>query len=139
MIRAGATNIRGINNKELVQIEGLDSNRRFVESIAEADVVMVPLEDGDRTEALKKIGKMVIAIDLNPLSRTAINADVTIIDNIVRALPKMIEMLLQLKNTPESELLDFIKEFDNKKNIQKAIDKIVQFLNNEKDEVFKRV
>ena len=139
LIRAGATNIRGINNKELVQIEGLDSNRRFVESIAEADVVMVPLEDGDRTEALKKIGKMVIAIDLNPLSRTAINADVTIIDNIVRALPKMIEMLLQLKNTPESELLDFIKEFDNKKNIQKAIDKIVQFLNNEKDEVFKRV
>ena len=139
LIRAGATNIRGINNKELVQIEGLDSNRRFVESIAEADVVMVPLEDGDRTEALKKIGKMVIAIDLNPLSRTAINADVTIIDNIVRALPKMIEMLLQLKNTPESELLDFIKEFDNKENIQKAIDKIVQFLNNEKDEVFKRV
>ena len=125
--------------KELVQIEGLDSNRRFVETIAEADVVMVPLEDGDRTEALKKMGKKVIAIDLNPLSRTSLNADITIIDNIIRVLPKMIEMILILKEAPVSELETIIEEFDNKKNIQNAIDEIVQFLNKEKDEVFKRV
>jgi 4-phosphopantoate--beta-alanine ligase len=139
LIKAGATNIRGINRKELVQIESLDSNRRFVESIAKADVVMVPLEDGDRTEALKKIGKKVIAVDLNPLSRTSLNADITIIDNIIRVVPKMIEMTLKLKNAPDSELESFIKEFNNKMNIQNAIDKIVQFLNNEKDEVFKRL
>ena len=139
LIKAGATNLRGIDMKELVQIEGLDSNRRFVETIAEADVVMVPLEDGDRTEALKKMGKKVIAIDLNPLSRTSLNADITIIDNIIRVLPKMIEMILILKEAPVSELETIIEEFDNKKNIQNAIDEIVQFLNKEKDEVFKRV
>ena len=31
-----------------------------------ADTVLVPLEDGDRTEALVKMGKTVVAIDLNP-------------------------------------------------------------------------
>lgn len=137
--RAGAKDIKGIDKKEMIQIEGLDSNRRFVESIAEADVVMVPLEDGDRTEALKIIGKKVIAIDLNPLSRTSLNADITIIDNIIRALPKMIEIALQLKDTTNSELVDIIEKFNNKINIQNAIDKIIQYLNKEKDEAFKEI
>lgn len=137
--KAGATNIRGINRKEMVQIEGLDSNRRFVETIAEADLVMVPLEDGDRTEALKKLGKKVIAIDLNPLSRTSLNADITIIDNIIRALPEMIKMAIELKNKSESELSKIASEFDNKKNIQDAIDKIVNYLVAEKHNAFKRV
>jgi 4-phosphopantoate--beta-alanine ligase len=137
--RAGAKNIRGINRKETVQIEGLDSNRRFVESIAEADIVMVPLEDGDRTEALKKLGKKVIAIDLNPLSRTSLNADVTIIDNIIRALPEMTKIAIELRNKSESELFGIIKEFDNKRNIQYAIDKIVDYLISEKQKAFKRL
>lgn len=136
--RAGAKNIRGINRKETVQIEGLDSNRRFVESIAEADLVMVPLEDGDRTEALKKIGKKVIAIDLNPLSRTSLNADVTIIDNIIRALPQMTKIANKLEDMSETELSDIINEFDNKRNIQQAIDKIVDYLVSEKQNAFKR-
>src|SRR5262249_301922 len=51
----------------------LQSNRRFVNGrgIYQADVVFVPLEDGDRCEALIRSGRKVIAIDLNPLSRTA--------------------------------------------------------------------
>ncbi|TFG24493.1 MAG: phosphopantothenate/pantothenate synthetase [Promethearchaeota archaeon] len=135
---AGATNIRGINRKEIVQIEGLDSNRRFVESIAEADLVMVPLEDGDRTEALKKIGKKVIAIDLNPLSRTSLNADVTIIDNVTRTLPEMIKIAIEFKNFSESELSRIIDEFDNERNIKDAIDQIVTYLISEKENAFKR-
>lgn len=59
------------------------------EGIYNADVVLVPLEDGDRCEALKKMGKLVITIDLNPLSRTARTADVTIVDNVVRAIPNI--------------------------------------------------
>ena len=51
------------------------------EGIGRADVVFVPLEDGDRTEGLIKAGKKVITIDLNPLSRTARKATVTIVDN----------------------------------------------------------
>lgn len=136
--KAGATNIRGINRKEIVPIEGLDSNRRFVDSIAEADIVMVPLEDGDRTEALKKIGKKVIAIDLNPLSRTSLNADVTIIDNIIRTLPEMIKIAIELKKLSQSELSSIIDEFDNVRNIQDAIDAIVDYLVSEKQNAFKR-
>jgi 4-phosphopantoate--beta-alanine ligase len=54
-------------------------------------VVLVPLEDGDRTEALRRLGKTVIAIDLNPLSRTAQAASITIVDNVTRAMPKLVD------------------------------------------------
>ena len=57
------------------------------EGIYCADVVLIPLEDGDRAEALVKVGKKVIAIDLNPLSRTAMAAHVTIVDELTRAVP----------------------------------------------------
>ena len=59
------------------------------EGIGAADVVLVPLEDGDRCEALRKMGKIVITIDLNPLSRTAQMATLTIVDELTRALPAM--------------------------------------------------
>lgn len=51
----------------------------------------MPLEDGDRTEALVRMGKRVVTIDLNPLSRTAVAAHVTIVDNLVRAMPALVE------------------------------------------------
>ncbi|RQD84490.1 MAG: phosphopantothenate/pantothenate synthetase [Methanocalculus sp. MSAO_Arc2] len=55
--------------------------------IGSADLVLVMLEDGDRCEALRKMGKIVIAIDLNPLSRTAKAATLPIVDELTRALP----------------------------------------------------
>jgi len=68
---AGAKKIYGAGKK--VRVPGLESARGMVdpEGIAKADVVLVMLEDGDRAEALKRNGKKVVAIDLNPLSRTA--------------------------------------------------------------------
>ena len=79
-------------NKDAV-IATLQSDRRFVnpDGIAKADVVFVPLEDGDRCGALRASGKSVITVDLNPLSRTARDASITIVDNVVRAVPLMIE------------------------------------------------
>ena len=76
------------------EIAGISSQRRFVntEGIAIADTVFVPLEDGDRCEALRAVGKSVIAIDLNPLSRTSRSASITIVDNVVRAVPRMVEL-----------------------------------------------
>ena len=90
--KAGAKEILGINSKSAKRISGLDSARRIVDSngIYKADVVLVPLEDGDRTIALKKMGKKVITFDLNPLSRTAKTADITIVDNVVRAINRLI-------------------------------------------------
>jgi 4-phosphopantoate--beta-alanine ligase len=59
------------------------------EGMFAADLVLVPLEDGDRCEALARMGKTVIAIDLNPLSRTARSATLTIVDELTRALPNI--------------------------------------------------
>jgi len=107
-------------------LEGLESARRIVDKkgIYIADVVLVPLEDGDRCEILKKHGKKVIAIDLNPLSRTSQMADVTIVDNITRAIPNMIKICEEIKKSPEES------EFDNKKNLNEAIKMICEHLRN---------
>lgn len=61
------------------------------EGILASDVILVPLEDGDRCEALVKMGKTVVVIDLNPLSRSAKLASVTIVDELSRALETMLE------------------------------------------------
>ena len=133
---AGATDIRGIDKNKIVEIEGLDSNRRLVESIKDADVVLVPLEDGDRTEALKKIGKKVIAIDLNPLSRTAIWADITIADNVIRCIPLLINKINELKNHPKGELISLLEKFNNKNNIIETLDEIQNYIESQKQLAF---
>lgn len=61
----------------------------FKEGIPKASVVLVPLEDGDRCQALVAMGKIVITIDLNPLSRTAGSAHLTIVDELTRAIPNI--------------------------------------------------
>ncbi|MFX0072615.1 MAG: phosphopantothenate/pantothenate synthetase [Candidatus Hermodarchaeota archaeon] len=134
--KAGAIDIRGINIENMVEIEGLDSNRRLVESIQDSDVILVPLEDGDRTEALKKIGKKVIAIDLNPVSRTSIWADITIVDNIVRALPEMIKIAKEYKKLKKEQLNNLVSNFNNKKTIQATLDLIIDYVEQQKDDAF---
>ena len=135
--KAGTTDIRGTNEEKMVELEGLESNRRKVDLIADADLVMVPLEDGDRTEALKKLDKKVIAIDLNPLSRTALWADITIVDNVVRAIPKMIEIAKELKKLNKIQLNEILDDFNNKWNIQSMLDLIIEYIEKQKVEAFK--
>jgi 4-phosphopantoate--beta-alanine ligase len=74
------------------QIPGLSSERGKCcrAGIGRADVVLVPLEDGDRCQALVEMGKRVITIDLNPLSRTARTAHITIVDELIRVLPQLV-------------------------------------------------
>ena len=74
-------------------LDHIGSNRRFVnpDGIHAADVVFVPLEDGDRYQALVRSGKRLITVDLNPMSRTSRTATVTIVDNVTRALPLLLE------------------------------------------------
>lgn len=73
------------------------------EGIYSADVVLVPLEDGDRCEALVKMGKTVIAVDLNPLSRTARSATLTIVDELTRALPQITRACLEMSGAGKPE------------------------------------
>jgi len=114
---AGAENVLGLTKKH--EIPGLGSERANVDdALWNADVVLVALEDGDRTEALRNAGKKVIAVDLNPLSRTAQQADITIVDNIVRAIPNMNEFAGRLKQKTGNELKKIIETFDNQKNLE---------------------
>ena len=62
------------------------------EGILESDVILVPLEDGDRCNALVAMGKTVIVIDLNPLSRSAQQGSITIVDELSRALNTMLRL-----------------------------------------------
>ena len=75
--------------------------------------VLVPLEDGDRTIALKKAKKKIITFDLNPLSRTAATADITIVDNVTRAMKLLV-------TESKNEGKKYIK-YNNKKNLKLSI------------------
>ena len=85
-------------------LDHIDSNRRFVnpDGIFAADVVFVPLEDGDRCQALARSGKRVITVDLNPMSRTSRAATVTIVDNVTRAMPLLLARVGALRESPDA-------------------------------------
>jgi 4-phosphopantoate---beta-alanine ligase len=110
----------------LEKIPGLDHARGVCErqGIYSADVVLVPLEDGDRCQALKKMGKCVITIDLNPLSRTARTADITIVDNVYRAIGQMIKWVEELRALKKKELEDLCRQWDNKEQLHAVVELI---------------
>ncbi len=115
---AGAKQVLGTNPRSNRRITGIDSPRRIVDKdgIFAADVVLVPLEDGDRTRALKMAGKTVITFDLNPLSRTAQTADITIVDNVIRGMQLLISACKKTKTKKVN--------FNNKKTLASAISEI---------------
>jgi 4-phosphopantoate--beta-alanine ligase len=121
--KAGAREVLGVGENASARIPELNSERRRVDprGILIADVVLVPLEDGDRTEALIKMGKKVIAVDLNPLSRTAQKATITVVDNITRAAPKLVETAKNLKRRSRRNLEEMVLKFDNRRNLAASI------------------
>jgi 4-phosphopantoate--beta-alanine ligase len=131
--KAGAKKVLGTHDRPSTTIPELSSNRRKVDSdgIAKADTVLVPLEDGDRTEALRALGKIVIAIDLNPMSRTAQHASITVVDNIVRVLPLMIDYAREMKDASEEDLRSRASSFDNGVNLSESIRLIIEHLESE--------
>jgi len=123
LINNGAGRVYGVGSRASAKISELHSERRRVDpdGIYLADVVIVPLEDGDRAEALVKMGKKIIAVDLNPISRTARVAQITIVDNIIRVLPTMVSIARELSLDGEATLTKIIKEFNNKKNLEQSL------------------
>ena len=95
------------------------------EGIFSADVVLVPLEDGDRCEALVGMGKIVIAVDLNPLSRTSRRATLTIVDELTRALPAITDACGDMPNEERRMLLTSL---DNNYLLSEAIGEMTKRL-----------
>jgi 4-phosphopantoate--beta-alanine ligase len=118
----GAKNVLGLDKKSQKRIPKLDSARRVVDKdgIFSADVVLVPIEDGDRTIALRKFGKKIITFDLNPLSRTAQTAHITIVDNAIRGMSELLKTCKKLSKN-EAGLKRIARNFNNKKNLSKNI------------------
>jgi 4-phosphopantoate--beta-alanine ligase len=116
----GAENVKGLAAD--ARIPGLDHERAKVDEdgIYDADVVVVPLEDGDRAEALAEMGKTEIVVDLNPMSRSARTAAIPIIDNIVRAIPNVTEHAQELQNGSREELEEIVAEFDREAALEEA-------------------
>ena len=128
--RNGANHVFGINDSPRLRIKGVASPRRVVDSqgIGDADVVLVPLEDGDRAEALRRAGKMVIAIDLNPMSRTSLAATVTIVDNIIRAIPELVQVTMKMKPLSRSKLSTIVANFDNDRNLRRVMKDMIRYM-----------
>ena len=108
----GITEVKGLTADG--RIPGLDHERAKVDAdgIGDADVVLVPLEDGDRAEALAEMGKTELVVDLNPLSRSAQSATVPIVDNIIRAIPNITAHAEDLQDASDEELAAIIEAFD---------------------------
>jgi len=96
--------------------------------IYDADVVFVPLEDGDRCEALVNMGKRVITVDLNPLSRTARTSTVTIVDNVVRALPNLISLVDEMADLDDAELKSNLAAYDNRAVLRRSVEEMISHL-----------
>jgi 4-phosphopantoate--beta-alanine ligase len=108
----GAEDVKGLAGDG--RIPGIEHERATVDAdgIAAADVVLVPLEDGDRAEALAAMGKTEIVIDLNPLSRSAQTATIPIVDNVVRAVPNITAHARDLADATDEELDAIVDAFD---------------------------
>ncbi|MEA2074636.1 MAG: 4-phosphopantoate--beta-alanine ligase [Euryarchaeota archaeon] len=123
----GATNVLGA--KADARIPGIEHARTRVdyEGIYTADVVLAPLEDGDRCEALIAMGKKVVTVDLNPLSRTSKHATVSIVDDIERAVKNLISMVKEKK----SGTVKLLEDYDNEANLKEVIKEIAERLQDE--------
>ncbi|MDO5852323.1 MAG: phosphopantothenate/pantothenate synthetase [Methanobacteriaceae archaeon] len=116
------TNLLGTNEDEFIDTPDLNGPRSpvSIDGINKADLIFIPLEDGDRAEKLVQNGKKTISVDLNPLSRTAITSTVTIVDNIVRCVPLLTKEIKRLKDEPKKKLIQEIKSYNNKENLKKS-------------------
>lgn len=135
MVDAGCTTVLGKDPH--TRIPGLDHARALCEKegIFNSDVVLVPLEDGDRCKALRDMGKTVITIDLNPLSRTSKTADITIVDNIIRAIPGIIDHVKEFQEGIENgelqreDLEAIASSYNNEEGLRLALRDMVDRYN----------
>jgi len=120
----GAEEVLGLGSEGEAVIPELQSWRGKVNprGIFKADTVFLAVEDGDRTAALRNMGKRVIAVDLNPFSRTALAASITIVDNLLRAVPNLRAAAEALKHEGREKLEKIVENYSNPENLREAVD-----------------
>ncbi len=120
--RHGVKSILGLKKSDTVRLSSMDHARRIVDKngIAAADTVIIPLEDGDRAEALVRDGKKTVVIDLNPLSRSAVSGTVTVVDNIVRVMPLLIRKIKETAALTPSQRQEILAAYDNRAVLKEA-------------------
>ena len=124
LVDAGAEEILGVDlGESAATIPEITHKRRIVDpnGIFKADVVFVPLEDGDRTMALRKMGKTVLCVDLNPMSRTSVWSNVTVVNHVRRAAQEMVEIAKELKNQPKDKLREILDNYDNNRMLTASV------------------
>ena len=114
--RVGARNVLG--ERPNARVPGLESKRALShrEGVYGADVVLVPLEDGDRAEALVRMEKVVISVDLNPFSRTTRTASIPVVDELSRALLNIHRFAHELRDDPK-EITRLTRTYDKDRNM----------------------
>ncbi|TLZ96601.1 MAG: phosphopantothenate/pantothenate synthetase [Methanobacteriota archaeon] len=114
--RVGARNVLG--ERPNARVPGLESKRALShrEGVYGADVVLVPLEDGDRAEALVRMEKVVISVDLNPFSRTTRTASIPVVDELSRALLNIHRFAQELRDDPK-EITRLTRTYDKDRNM----------------------
>ena len=122
----GGKNILGRNPD--ARIPGLNHDRALcTKTLYDCDAIVVPIEDGDRAEALVKMGKVVISIDINPLSRTSRAATVPVCDEMSRALENIIRFVNELKGK-DDEIRKITETYSNAENRKEVLHQIADYL-----------
>lgn len=124
----GVRELLGTDDDDFIDTPDLNGPRSpvSIEGINKSDLIFIPLEDGDRAEKLSALEKDIVNVDLNPLSRTAVTSTVTIVDNIVRVMPKLIESVKKFSDYDSDILIERIDNFNNKDNLDTAIQDIIK-------------
>ena len=120
--KLGVKEILGTDEDDFIDTPNLNGPRSpvSISGISKSDLIFIPLEDGDRAEKLSATNKDIISVDLNPLSRTAQTSTLTIVDNIVRAMPLLIKYVNDYMEKDKVELEEKISSFNNKTNLFNA-------------------
>ena len=75
------------------------------------------------------MGKTVIAIDLNPLSRTARRSTISIVDELTRCVPLIRDYVIEYKKMDRSELVKIVENYKNDENLKNTLKYISNRLN----------
>jgi len=65
---------------------------------------------------------------LNPLSRTARKAGISIVDNILRAVPNLTAQVKELSLLPRADLEKIVLKYDNERTLRQAVEEIQSHL-----------